>query len=390
MAPIANLFDDFNDGVIDTTKWTVVSGAWSEATGSLCVTMPSGGSALNSAANWSLRQSAAFLEVVSVANGAGAASGASIYRLLNSADANDYVQFIIDPPSGNLVMQYVENAVVQATATVTYSSTTMRWLRFRHINDLISFETSPDGSNWTTRLTSAEPLWVDSVKVLLFAAQSGGAATTKCFDNFNVASASARAVAVGSEFTVSDDGKLGINRCDKLDAAWPYSCSQSAYTALRRSENPCGLWIQPPAKQLVGVESVIVSTSDSNEQTIITLELTNPDPCRAMLFYLPLSAGMKVSLTVDEDSGIFSWVLGVQVTGVDNPDSGFQSLSSNDFGNLKQSHFYRGEADYYWTAGPGETTTVLVKTKVFSGGGGAKLTQLSARLGYIGMSEMMV
>lgn len=379
-------FDDFNDGVINTTKWTVVSGVWTEPSGSLCVDMPSGGSALNSAVNWSLRQSAAFLEVVSFANGAGAASGATIYRLSNGADVNDYVQFIIDPPSGNLFMQYVENAVVQASATITYNATTMRWLRLRHINDLIYFETSPDGNTWTSRLTSAEPAWVDSVKVLLFAAQSGGAAITKCFDNFNVASASARAVPVGSEFTVSADGKLGLNRCDQLDTAWGFGCSQSAYNGLRKSVDPCGLWVQPPSKQEVNATSTAISTSSQEETEIITLELTNPDSCRTMQFYLPLTAGMKMIQEETEDTGIFNWTLGVMVTGVDNPDSGFQPVTANDFGNLPQQHFWRGTADYFWTAEPGASTTVVVSLKVFAGGGSAKVTQLQARLGYIGLS----
>lgn len=389
--PIANLFDDFNDGVIDTAKWTVVSGTWTEPSGSLCVLMPSGGSALNSADVWSLRQSSAFLEIVSIANGAGAASGATIYRLINSADSNDYVQFIIDPPSGNLFMQYVENAVVQSSATITYNATTMRWLRFRHINDLVYFETSPDGTTWTPRLTSAEPAWVDSVRVLLFAAQSGGAAITKCFDNFNIASASARAVPVGSEFTVSTDGRLGLNRCDQPDVAWGFSCSESAYNALRRSSDPCGLWVQPPSKQLVAVEAVVTSTSAQDEQTLITLELTNPDTCRSMLFYLPLTAGMKMVSSDNEDTGIFNWTLGVQVTGVDNPDSGFTPVTANDFGiitGVNATHLWRGEADYFWTADPGASTTVEVKLKAFAGGGDATLSQLQARLGYIGMSVM--
>ena len=388
-APIANLWDDFNDGTINTSKWTVTSGTWAETGGALCVTMPSGGSAFNSTAAWSLAQSMAFIEIVSFANGAGAASGAEIYRLFNSADSNDYVQFILDPPSNTLTFHYVENAVIQASSSITYNATTMRWLRFRHFQDRVYFETSPDGAVWTERFSSVEPAWVGSVKVLLFASQSGGAATTKCFDNFNVSPASARSVPVGTEFDVSEDGELGLNRCDQVDAAWGFSCPVSAYNALRRSENPCGHWVQPPAKQYLDVEVVVRSTSDQDEQTIITLELTNPDTCRPMLFYLPLIAGMKIVQPTTDDAGIFSWTLGVQVSGVDNPDSGFQPLTANDFGNLPQAHFWRGTADYYWTADPGATTTIEVILKVFAGGGEADLTQLQARLGIIGMSEVL-
>lgn len=386
--PIANLFDDFNDGTI-SSKWTT-SGTWTEASGNICATMPSAGASLTSAAAYSFRQSSAFVEIVSYANGAGAASGAELFRLFNSADSNDYVQFVLDPPSNTLFFQYVENAVIISSSSITYNATTMRWLRFRQGSGLVYFETSPDGATWTQRFTSTAQTWIDSVKALLFAAQSGGAATTKCFDNFNVAPVSARAVPVGSEFTISADGKLGLNRCDQSDVAWPFSCSQSAYNALRRSENPCGLWVQPPAKQFLQVETSLLSSSDSGEQTVITLDLTNPDTCRSMLFYLPFIGGMRLLSTKADTGSVVSWTLGVEATGVDNPDSGFQPLIADDIGSGfdTASHFWRGVADYYWTAAPGATTSIEIKLKGFSGDSGIELTQLTARLGIIGMSVM--
>lgn len=392
VAPIANLFDTFDDGIINPTLWTT-SGAWAESNGTICATMPSAGSSLTSFSAWSLRQSSAFVEIVSFANGAGAASGAELFRLSNSADANDYVQFVIDPPTGNIFFQYVENAVIISSTFLTYNSTTMRWLRFRDLAGQILFETSPDGATWTQRFASTAQSWRDSVKVLLFTAQSGGAATTKCFDNFNVAPASSRPVPVGPEFSISSDGKLGLDRCDQGDSTWGYPCAQSAYNGLRRSEDPCGLWVQPPAEQHMDVEVKVLPTSDQAEQALITLELTNPDACRSMLYYLPLVAGMRMQVnTSDAEAGpsnVFNWALGVQVTGVDNPDTGFTTLTANDFGVTAGTHLWRGAADYYWTAEPGASTTVVVKVKVFAGGGQATLTQLQARLGYIGWSEVL-
>lgn len=389
VAPIANLFDSFNDGVI-SSQWTASAG-WSETGGNICATMPSAGASLQSSAPWSLRQSSAFVEIVSFANGAGAASGAEIYRLTNSADATDYVQFVLDPPSNTLFFQYVENSVIITSASITYNSTSMRWFRFRHINDLVYFETSPDGATWTTRMTSAEPLWVDSVRVLLFAAQSGGAATTKCFDNFNVAPASSRGVAVGTEFQINADGSLGLDRCDQPDSAWGFPCSESAYNALRRSEDPCGLWVQPPAKQLLGVESKTVAAGEDEDTVLITLELINPDTCRSMFFYLPLTAGMRFSLDAG-DAGtnipVTSWTLGVQVTGVDNPDDGFQPILAGDF-HIPGTDLWRGVADYYLTLGPGASSVIEVSVKAFNGGGTAALIGYVARLGYTGWSEML-
>lgn len=384
--PIANLWDDFNSGAIDTAKWAV-SGAWSASTGAACATMPSGGSSLTSVSAYSFEQSSIFLEVVSYLNGAGAASGASLFRLLNSADANDYVQFVIDPPSGNIFFQYVENAVIITSTSTVYDATTMRWLRFRETSTTVYFETSPDGATWTTRLTSVSQTWVSSVKALIFIAQSGGAATTKCIDNVNVAPASSRIVPVGSEFTVSGDGKLGVNRCDKTDAAWPYPCTVSAYNALRRSVDPCGLWVQPPAKQFLQIESTSISVDSGDELTIITVELTNPDTCRGMLFYIPAVARMTIFSKKADTQSVDAWALGMQVTGVDNSDSGFNPLQADDIGAgyLSVNYVWAGAADYFWTAGPGESTTVEMKVKAFSSGPNV-VTKFQAELGILGMS----
>lgn len=387
--PIANLYDSFDAGVIDTTRWTA-SGVWTESGGKICATMPSAGSGLQSTGAWSLRSSSAFVEVVSYLNGAGAASGATLYRLFSTVDATDYVQFVIDPPSGNIFFQYVENGVIVTSTALPYSATTMRWLRFREVADQVLFETSPDGATWVQRFASVAQTWISSVKVLLFVSQSGGAATTKCFDNFNVAPASARAVAVGTEFTVGTDGKLGLNRCDQADATWGYPCSQSAYNALRRSENPCGLWVQPPAQQMMGVDAV-VSTGTDEEKKIISLTLTNPDSCRYMLFYLPLTAGMRFTLDAGDAGTVIpvtSWSLGVQVTGVDNPDDGYVTLIAGDF-HQPGTHLWRGVADYFWSAPPGASTTIDISLKAFKGGGAsANITGFQARLGYVGWSEV--
>lgn len=387
--PIANLFDAFDDGTIDTTKWTV-GGVWSAASGGACATMPSAGSSLTSVNAYSFNQSSIFIETVSYLNGAGAASGASLFRLFNSADSTDYVQFVINPPTNQLLMQYVENSAIISSSTITYDATTMRWLRLRESGSSVYFETSPDGTTWTTRFTSVSQTWVTSVKALIFAAQSGGAATTKCFDNVNIASASARVVAVGSEFEITADGKLRLERCDQPDSSWAYPCSQSAYNGLRRSEDPAGLWVQPPPKQYLDVETVSVSTTD-DERTVLTIELTNPDPCRAMLFYLPLTAGMRFTLAAKDDGtgqDVTSWALGVQVTGVDNPDDGYTTIIAGDF-HIPGTHLWRGVADYYWTADPGASTTIEVKLKTFKGGGApGAITGYQARMGVLGWSEV--
>lgn len=385
VAPIANLWDDFNDGVINATKWTVTGGSYAESAGRICGNVP-GSDTIESLDAWSLTQSSAFVEVLSPTNGAGATAGKHHFEIYSTADPSDDVYMEIDAFAGTIKYARQNNGVDVDTLTESFTYATMRWWRIREFSSFIRFETSSNGTDWDTQFSTATQSWTGSVKVFLFVSQTGGVATNKCWDNFNVSSASARAVAVGSEFDVSESGALGLNRCDQVDQAWGFGCSVSAYNALRRSENPCGHWVQPPAKQLVSAEYVTSSSSAQEEQTLITLNLTNPDTCRTMLFYLPLTAGMKMVVDDSSTTGVFNWTLGVSVTGVDNSDSAFQPVTANDFGSSLMTHLWRGETDYFWTAAPGASTIVVVKLKVFSGGGSAKLTQLQARLAYIGMS----
>lgn len=388
--PIADLWDDFNDGVINTSKWTVLSGVWSESTGTMCAPTAAGSFFdMRSTSSWALQQSSAFIEMTNLAGGAGASYVEFRFRIRNSADPTDYVEFFLAPLAPTIQMQWVENNVQQATSTIAYSSTTMRWLRIREYDNSIYFETSPDGAVWTTRFTTTSQSWVSSTQAYFSTFQTGGAAGTVCFDNFNIAQASSRIVAVGSEFTVSSDGKLGTNRCDKVDQAWPYSCAVSAYNALRRSENPCGLWVQPPAIQKLQVESTSVSVPDGEELTIITIELTNPDTCRGMLFYIPAVARMTIYSKKSDTVAVDAWTLGVQVSGVDNPDSGFSPYQADDIGAgyLTVNYIWCGAGDYFWTAGPGESTTIEMKVKAF-GSGANVVTKFQAELGVIGMSVM--
>lgn len=392
MAPIANLFDAFDDAII-ASKWTVVSGAWVEGGGSLCATMPAT-AAIRSTDSYSLTQSSAFLEIVSFANGAGAASGLTSFRIRSTADNTDYVEISLNASTGNITYQRVDNNVVQETLTEVHDATAMRWWRIRSSGGTTYYETAPDGATWITQFSTPSQTWESNTQALLTATQSGGAAITKCFDDFNVAPGSSRAVPVGSEFEVTTDGELRIERCDKADAAWPYACSESAYNGIRRSSDPCGLWVQPPAKQHLGVENVLVSvsgSSSSDEVTIITMDLVNPDSCRTMEFYLPLVGGVRFFQPApSEDAGVgdvIYWSLGAQVTGVDNPDDSYTTLVADDF-RAPGTNLWRGVSDYYWTAPPGGSTQVIVKLKVFKAGGSAVVQNFQAELGFIGWSVL--
>lgn len=391
VAPIADLFDDFNSGTIDTTKWTVLSGSWSAANGTMCSATSAGGfTDLRSTANWSLRQSSAFIELTNLAGGAGASYVELKFRIRNSADPTDYVEFLVAPVGGTIQMQWVENGVQQVTSTIAFNATTMRWLRIREIGGTVYFETAPDGATWTTRFSSVTQTWVSSTQAYFSTFQTGGAAGTVCFDNFNRAPESARAVAVGSEFTVSADGKLGIQRCGQPDSPWPFACSISAFNALRKSTDPCGLWVQPPLRQDLQIQGEIVSVTKGDEITIITLNLTNPDTCRSMLYYIPVTARMRITSVKSDTTAVEAWTLGLMVTGVDNADTGFQPLQADDVGAgyFSVNYVWAGAADYFWTAAPSATTTIEVHIKAF-GENKNTITQFQAKLGVIGMSVML-
>jgi len=129
--------------------------------------------------DWNMSGGAATVEVVQKA----ADKSATLFSF--GTDRNNWSGF---RAKGSTL--YLESRVngVTTSVTVSYNATTNRYWRFRHdpANDMINFETSPDGIAWTTLRTVARTFSITSVKFEIVAGtgESVAAPGAALFDNF--------------------------------------------------------------------------------------------------------------------------------------------------------------------------------------------------------------
>jgi hypothetical protein len=112
------------------------------------------------------------------------------FRVFSVADSTDYWEIV--KTGANLDFQEFDNGANVSVTTVTYNGTTHRWWRIRLNGSTITWDTSPNGIDWTQQKskTSAGGSLAD-VRVAFYAGYTGSEPSpgTAVFDNFNAASA---------------------------------------------------------------------------------------------------------------------------------------------------------------------------------------------------------
>jgi hypothetical protein len=197
--PTTGLSDDFNDNTRDTAKWNL--GTLNEPSASfdsqvsvleqnqrLEITPLAAltGQHFNgyvSAATWNLTNSRASVEVVQTAVN----SANTVFAI--GTDSNNWYRFVIE--DGQIYFQEKINGAKTST-NITYDAVQHRFWRFRHDQaaDQLVFETSADGTVWTTRRSVARQLTLTAVRVELGAGTWGyvSAPGKAIFDNFMLVS----------------------------------------------------------------------------------------------------------------------------------------------------------------------------------------------------------
>ena len=104
---------------------------------------------------------------------------------------------------------------------ITYDPVNHAYLRIREAAGDLLWETSPDGSTWTTRRTETAPAWVadTTLQVQLIAHRSDGTDDFAEYDDFNVVPAGGQTVAVWAARTAAGAGALGKAKTSGLGAA---------------------------------------------------------------------------------------------------------------------------------------------------------------------------
>lgn len=196
--------DDFDDNARDTFTWTPgtlygnsVSVTVAEQNGRLEITAPN-----TTSANWG------GFDSIYTLNFTGAQSSVKVPLVVTNAGGETWMFVYLDVSNlyrigvrrdggGNLVLvaDKVSAGATTNVATVTYNSTNHAWWRIRHqINDnKFYFETSANGSTWTTQGSTVNSLGEEflttGLKVSLGAGKQASGATsesTAYFDNLRV------------------------------------------------------------------------------------------------------------------------------------------------------------------------------------------------------------
>jgi hypothetical protein len=193
----ADLQDDFDDNVVDTTKWpdnynTGAGGLPVETGGRARVPCDEGFAAYASAPIYRLEQSHAFAQVFPPP-GTGMVEAYNQLLILSNVPGTQIV-FEIDAATNLLLMTVHVDFVDEGGQTIPYDAVEHAWLRIREDANTLHWDTSPDGRAWTTRHSDVSPAWVsdNDLQVQLLAHCSpivtGGGPTGKFaeFDGFNI------------------------------------------------------------------------------------------------------------------------------------------------------------------------------------------------------------
>lgn len=179
--------DNFDDNSIDAAKWTQYgSGTKSETSQQMQISTVLAGdySGVQSLNAYDLTGTSAFVELANAGNQS--ITSLEVY-LLVTIDSSNYVAWLV---AGNTLYAYkkVAGSATQVFS-VAYSSTTHKWLRIRESGGVTYWDTSTDGSSWTSRYSETNPISVSAVYADLQVGtwQAEGSTTTVIFDNFNVA-----------------------------------------------------------------------------------------------------------------------------------------------------------------------------------------------------------
>jgi hypothetical protein len=182
------LVDNFDDNTIDTVKWPGNYGTVSETGGRARISCDTSYNAYVSAATYSFDS---MLCRAYPAAAAGASSNAYLSILVYSTGqaAGTDIGFTIDTVPGTLSLLNWSGYYDPSAVTLTYDPTNHAWLRLAISGPNVIWQTSPDGSTWTTQRTLATPAWLSAAtdcRLYFEAHRDSGTTNYSEIDNVNV------------------------------------------------------------------------------------------------------------------------------------------------------------------------------------------------------------
>lgn len=194
-ARIQTLTDNFEDGTVDTSKWTPTVGSGhtvTETNGQLVMTLPGGGgSSMVASGTYDLTRSSMTIEMAQLVT-----ASADNQQKMYLSNSNCTIGFSF---TGS-VLTFTEtiSPSTDNSTTTARDAANQRWVRLREALGTVYWETSPDRSTWTIgHSASTSSLSVTSMQAYISATASSAASTSAIFDNLNTASTTFRNTAEG-------------------------------------------------------------------------------------------------------------------------------------------------------------------------------------------------
>lgn len=185
------LTDNFNDGLIGP-EWGNAYGGVTETGGRARVPCTAGYAGYQTGAAYTLTGSSVYLQVPVVPALSTATTEAIACMMILSGTAGTRLGVVINAV-GNLIRFKSETGYYDpASVDITYNATTHKWLRISETGGNVLWDTSPDGTTWTTRRTLATPAWVtaatDTLLLDLFCHRDAGTSDYAEYDQVNTLS----------------------------------------------------------------------------------------------------------------------------------------------------------------------------------------------------------
>jgi hypothetical protein len=189
MAATSSIVDDFSSS-LNTTRWPANNG----------VTVSGGQANLTCNTNYADLSSAfsytfdSVYAKVTPAPANGGTTGNCYLRmaLVASGQADGtFLGIVADTIEGTIYFQKAVGYWDNSGPGLTYSPTTHAWWKIALVGTNVVFSTSPDGTTWTTRYTTARPTYYNSAAFQLTfeAHRDSGTANTAIVDNVNTTGA---------------------------------------------------------------------------------------------------------------------------------------------------------------------------------------------------------
>lgn len=181
------LQDTFDDGVRDPVLWSGSYGNVTETGGRARVPCTTDYSAYASAAAYTLAGAQVACRVYPPVAGGAAVEALAEVLVLSSTGGTD-AGFSLNVVTGLLKLISRTGYADPDEVALPYSSSTHAWVRLRETAGTLSWDTSADGTAWTTRRTAPSPTWVGDTNlgVVLAGHRDSGTGDVSEFDSFNI------------------------------------------------------------------------------------------------------------------------------------------------------------------------------------------------------------